>query len=66
MLRRIILMAASVLALTIAGIGQGAWADTSEQEAKTALAEFEKINPKVKSLIGAAHGYAVLDRKSVV
>jgi lipid-binding SYLF domain-containing protein len=59
MLRRIILMAASVLALTVAGIGQGAWADTSEQEAKTALAEFEKINPKVKSLIGAAHGYAV-------
>ncbi len=34
MLRRVILMAASVLALMIGGIGQGAWADVSEQEAK--------------------------------
>jgi lipid-binding SYLF domain-containing protein len=52
-------MAASVLALTIAGIGQGAWAATTEQDVKTALAEFERTNPKVKPFLESAHGYAV-------
>jgi lipid-binding SYLF domain-containing protein len=52
-------MAASVLALTIAGIGQGAWAAATEQDVKTALAEFERTNPKVKPFLESAHGYAV-------
>ena len=52
-------MAASVLALTVAGIGQGAWADASEQDVKTALAEFERTNPKVKPFLESAYGYAV-------
>ena len=59
MLRRTILMAASVLALTIAGVGQGAWAAATEQDVKTALAEFERTNPKVKPFLESAHGYAV-------
>jgi len=59
MLRRIILMAASVLALAVAGIGQGAWAGASDQDVKTALAEFEKTNPKIGPFIKSAHGYAV-------
>jgi lipid-binding SYLF domain-containing protein len=52
-------MAACVLALTIAGVGQGAWAAATEQEVKTALAEFERTNPKVKAFMESAHGYAV-------
>ena len=52
-------MAASVLALTIAGVGQGAWAAATEQDVKTALAEFERTNPKVKPFLESAHGYAV-------
>jgi lipid-binding SYLF domain-containing protein len=52
-------MAASVLALTIAGIGQGAWAAATEQDVKTALAEFERTNPKVKPFLESSHGYAV-------
>ncbi len=59
MLRRLILMAASVLALTIAGIGQGAWAAVTEQDVKTALAEFERTNPKIKPFMESAYGYAV-------
>jgi len=52
-------MAASVLALAVAGIGQGAWAGASDQDVKTALAEFEKTNPKIGPFIKSAHGYAV-------
>ena len=59
MLRRVILMAASVLALTVAGIGQGAWAAATEQDVKTALAEFERTNPKIKPFLESAYGYAV-------
>ncbi len=59
MLRRTLFIAASVLALTAAGIGQGAWADPSEQDVKTALAEFERTNPKIKAFLASAHGYAV-------
>lgn len=59
MLRRTILMAVSVLALTIAGIGQGAWAAATDQDVKTALAEFERTNPKIKAFLESAHGYAV-------
>ncbi len=59
MLRRIILMTASVLVLTVAGIGQGAWAAATEQDVKTALAEFERTNPKIASFMESAYGYAV-------
>ncbi len=59
MLRRTILVTASVLALTIAGIGQGAWAAATEQEVKSALAEFERTNPKIKPFLESAYGYAV-------
>lgn len=59
MLRRTILMAASVLALTVAGIGQEAWAAATDQDVKTALAEFERTNPKIKAFLESAHGYAV-------
>ena len=59
MFRRTLLIIASVLALTVAGVGQRAWADPSEQDVKTALAEFERANPKIKSFMESAHGYAV-------
>ncbi len=59
MLRRKILMVASVLALTMAGVEHGAWAATTEQDVKTALAEFERTNPKIKAFLESAHGYAV-------
>ena len=59
MLRRIILVVASVLVLTVAGIGQGAWAAATEQDVKTALAEFERTNPKIASFMESAYGYAV-------
>ena len=59
MLRRIILMAASVLVLTVAGIGQGAWAAATEQDVKAALAEFERTNPKIEPFMESAYGYAV-------
>ena len=59
MLRRIFLMVASVLALTMAGVEHGAWAATTEQDVKTALAEFERTNPKIKAFLESAHGYAV-------
>lgn len=52
-------MAASVLVLTVAGIGQGAWAAATEQDVKTALAEFERTNPKIESFMESAYGYAV-------
>ncbi len=59
MLRRAFLITASVLALTIAGIGQAAWAAATEQDVKTALAEFERTNPKIKPFLESAYGYAV-------
>jgi len=59
MLRRIFFITASVLTLTIAGIGQGAWAAATEQDVKTALAEFERTNPKIKPFLESAYGYAV-------
>jgi len=59
MLRRKILMVASLLALTTAGVEHGAWAATTEQDVKTALAEFERTNPKIKAFLESAHGYAV-------
>ncbi len=52
-------MTASVLVLTVAGIGQGAWAAATEQDVKTALAEFERTNPKIASFMESAYGYAV-------
>ncbi len=52
-------MVASVLALTMAGVEHGAWAATTEQDVKTALAEFERTNPKIKAFLESAHGYAV-------
>jgi lipid-binding SYLF domain-containing protein len=59
MLRRVLLISASALALTIAGLGQGAWAAVTEDEVKTALAEFERTNKKITPFIQGAHGYAV-------
>ncbi len=59
MLRRIFFITASVLTLTIAGIGQGAWAAATEQDVKTALSEFERTNPKIKPFLESAYGYAV-------
>ena len=59
MLRRVLLIAASALALTVAGLGQGAWAAVTEDEVKTALAEFERTNAKITPFIQGAHGYAV-------
>ncbi len=59
MLRRIFFITASVLTLTIAGIGQGAWAAATEQDVKTALAEFERTNPKIEPFMKSAYGYAV-------
>ena len=58
MFRRTFFIAASVLALTVAGVGQGARADVSEQDVKTALAEFERTNPKIKAFYQRllAHG----------
>ena len=52
-------MVASVLALTMAGLEHGAWAAATEQDVKTALAEFERTNPKIKAFLESAHGYAV-------
>ncbi|NCF28955.1 MAG: hypothetical protein GWP69_16345 [Gammaproteobacteria bacterium] len=59
MLRRTLIVAASALALTVAGLGQAAWAGATEQDAKTALAEFERTNAKIKPFVQAAHGYAI-------
>ena len=59
MLRRTLIVAASALALTVAGLGQAAWADATEQDAKTALAEFERTNAKIKPFVQSAHGYAI-------
>ncbi len=59
MLRRLLTITASILALTLVGIGQGALADVSEQDVKTALADFEKANSRIKASVDAAHGYAV-------
>jgi lipid-binding SYLF domain-containing protein len=59
MLRRTLLLAASVLALTTIGVGQGAWAAATEKEVQEALAEFNRTNPKVHTFMDAAHGYAV-------
>jgi lipid-binding SYLF domain-containing protein len=59
MLGRVLSIAVTVLALTVAGAGQRAWAGASEQDVKTALAEFERTNPKIKPFMASAHGYAV-------
>jgi lipid-binding SYLF domain-containing protein len=59
MLRRIFFVTVSALALTLAGVTQGAWAATTEAEVKQALAEFERTNPKIKPFMQSAHGYAV-------
>ena len=40
MLHRSLLITASVLALTVASVTDNAWADTTEAEAKQALAGF--------------------------
>ena len=59
MRRRQLLTTASGLALTVAGLGRAAWAAVTEDEVKTALAEFERTNAKIKPFIQGAHGYAV-------
>jgi lipid-binding SYLF domain-containing protein len=59
MFHRTILITAGVLMLTAAGATRAVWADTTEAEVKTALAEFEHLNPKLKSFIDTAYGYAV-------
>jgi lipid-binding SYLF domain-containing protein len=59
MLRRIFFVTASMLALTLAGLTQGASAATTDAEVKAALAEFERTNPKIKPFLASAHGYAV-------
>lgn len=59
MFHRTIVITAAVLMLTAAGATRAVWADATEAEAKTALAEFERTNPKLKSFIDAAYGYAV-------
>jgi len=43
----------------MAGLEHGAWAAATEQDVKTALAEFERTNPKIKAFLESAHGYAV-------
>ena len=59
MLRRTLILTASVLALAIVGVGQGAWAAATDKEVQEALAEFNRTNPKVKPFMDKAHGYAV-------
>ena len=59
MLRRTLLATASIVALSLSGIGQVAWAGASEADVKTSLAEFERASPAIKSIIEKAHGYAV-------
>ena len=59
MLRRTLFIAASVVALTVAGITQGVWADTTEAKAQEALAEFQRTNKKIKPFIDDAYGYAI-------
>ena len=59
MRRRTLFIIAPLLALTVAGMFQGAWAATTEAEVKAALAEFERTNPKIKPFIEEAAGYAV-------
>lgn len=59
MLRRTLIVAASALALTVAGLGQAVWAGVTEQDAKTAMAEFERTNAKIKPFVQSAHGYAI-------
>jgi lipid-binding SYLF domain-containing protein len=59
MLRRTFFITASVLALAMTGLTQGAWADTTEAEVKQALDEFRRTNEKIGPFLDAAHGYAV-------
>jgi len=59
MRRRTLFIIAPLLALTVAGMFQGAWAATTDAEVKAALAEFERTNPKIKPFIDEAAGYAV-------
>lgn len=59
MLGRALAIAVTVLALTIAGAGRDARAAATEQDVKTALAEFERTNPKIKPFMESAYGYAV-------
>ena len=59
MIRRTLLIAATVLALTGAAVGQVAWAEATDKEVQEALAEFNRTNPKVKPFLDEAHGYAV-------
>lgn len=59
MLRRTLLITASVLALTLAGPNQGALAATTEAEVKQALDEFKRTNKKIGPFLDAAYGYAV-------
>ena len=59
MFRRTLIIAASVLTLTVAAVGQVAWAATTDKEVQEALAEFNRTNPKVKTFMDNAHGYAV-------
>jgi len=59
MRRRTLFIIAPLLALTVAGMFQGAWAATTDAEVKAALAEFERTNAKIKPFIDGAAGYAV-------
>lgn len=59
MFRRVFLTTATVFALSIAGLGQGAWAAATDADVQTALAEFQRTNAKLKPFIDGAHGYAV-------
>lgn len=59
MLRRFFFVTASVVALSVTGVGQAVWAGASEADVKASLAEFERASPAIKSIIASAHGYAV-------
>lgn len=59
MLRRLFFAILPALILTVAGYPQDAMAGATEADVKTALAEFERTNPKIKPFMQSAHGYAV-------
>jgi len=59
MLRRLFLTTLPAFVLMATGYTQDAMAGASEADVKTALAEFERTNAKIKPFIASAHGYAV-------
>ena len=59
MFRRTLLITASVLALSVAAVGQVAWAAATDKEVQEALSEFNRTNAKIKSFMDKSHGYAV-------